>query len=160
MSRRAAVLLTWAIVGVVVVVSLSIATFGADDPTPAERARDLSAQFACPQCDGQSVRDSDVGISVEIRAQIRRGVEEGQSDEQILGALADAYGDQLLLNPPSTGTSSLVWVIPVVVTVLAIGGLVWVVVRRTPGASGPVDDDDRALVEAALRDRHDAEGPP
>jgi cytochrome c-type biogenesis protein CcmH len=107
MSRRSGVALTWAVVGVVVVVTLAIATFGAAEPTPAERARDLSAQFACPQCDGQSVRDSDVGVSVEIRAEIRRGVEAGRSDEQILGALADAYGEDLLLNPPSTGTSSL-----------------------------------------------------
>jgi cytochrome c-type biogenesis protein CcmH len=156
MSRRSGVALTWAVVGVVVVVTLAIATFGAAEPTPAERARDLSAQFACPQCDGQSVRDSDVGVSVEIRAEIRRGVEAGRSDEQILGALADAYGEDLLLNPPSTGTSSLVWVIPVVAAVLALGGLAWVLLRRRPTASGPLGDDDRALVDAALASRPDA----
>jgi len=148
---------TWLVVGIVVVVTLTIATFGAAEPTPAERVRDLSAQFACPQCDGQSVRDSDVGVSVEIRAAIARGVQEGRTDEQILGALADAYGDQLLLNPPATGVSSLVWILPVVLVIVACGGLVWVVVRRESSPAGPVDDDDRALVDQAMR-RRDEDG--
>jgi cytochrome c-type biogenesis protein CcmH len=150
-------MVTWLVVGIVVVVTLAIATFGAAEPTPAERVRDLSAQFACPQCDGQSVRDSDVGVSVEIRAAIARGVQEGRTDEQILGALAEAYGDQLLLNPPATGVSSLVWILPVVLVIVACGGLVWVVVRRESTPAGPVDDDDRALVDQAMR-RRDEDG--
>jgi cytochrome c-type biogenesis protein CcmH len=149
------VIATWAAVGVVVVATLLVATFGAAEATPAERARDLSAQFACPQCDGQSVRDSDVGVAVEIRAEIARGVQEGQTDEQILGALADAYGDHLLLKPPATGVSSLVWILPVVVVIVACGGLVWVVARRTATSAGSVDADDRALVDQAMRRRDD-----
>lgn len=153
MSRRAGLLATWAAVGAVVVVTLAMATLSAEEPTPAARVRALSAQFACPQCDGQSVRDSDVGISVEIRAEISRRVQQGQTDDQILGALADAYGDHLLLTPPATGASSLVWVLPVVAAVLAVGGLVWAFARWRPAPRGSVDDADRALVEAARRDR-------
>jgi cytochrome c-type biogenesis protein CcmH len=157
MSRRSGIAATWSVVGVVVVITLAIATLGADEPTPAERVRDLSSQFACPQCDGQSVRDSDVGASVEIRAEIARGVEAGRTDDEILGALADAYGDQLLLNPPATGTSSLVWILPVAGAVLAIGGLVWAFVRWRPATGEAVDDSDRELVDAALREHREAD---
>ena len=157
-TRGSGLALSWALIGLVVVVTLGIATFRAAEPTPAERVRDLSAQFACPLCDGQSVRDSDAGVSVEIRAEIARGVEAGSTDEEILGALADAYGDHLLLNPPSTGTSSLVWILPVVVVIAAIGGLVWVLVARRPEPGGPVDEADQALVDAALR-RRDEDAP-
>jgi cytochrome c-type biogenesis protein CcmH len=157
MSRRSGIIATWSVVGVVVVTTLAIATFGADEPTPAERVRDLSSQFACPQCDGQSVRDSDVGASVEIRAEIARGVEAGRTDDEILGALADAYGDQLLLNPPATGTSSLVWILPVAGAVLAIGGLVWAFLRWRPATGETVDEGDRELVDAALREHREAD---
>ena len=157
MSRRAGVVATWSVVGVVVLLTLGIATFGADEPTPAERVRDLSSQFACPQCDGQSVRDSDVGASVEIRAEIARGVEAGRTDDEILGALADAYGDQLLLNPPASGASSLVWILPVAGAILAVGGLVWAFTRWQPTSLRAPDDEDRALVDAALRDQREVE---
>lgn len=153
MNRRSGLWATWAVVGLVVVATLGIATFTADEPTPAERVRSLSGQFACPQCDGQAVRDSDVGISVEIRAEISRRVQQGQTDDEILGALADAYGDHLLLNPPATGASSLVWVLPVVAAILAAGGLAWAFARWRPAPRGDVDEADRALVEAARRDR-------
>ncbi len=153
MTKRSGLLLTWGLVGVVVVITLGVATFGADEPTPAERVRNLSAQFACPQCDGQSVRDSDVGASVEIRAEIARGVQAGRSDSEILGALADAYGAHLLLNPSASGASSLVWILPVVVVIVAVGGLVWAFSRWGAQGGGDLADEDRALVDAALRER-------
>jgi cytochrome c-type biogenesis protein CcmH/NrfF len=51
--------------------------------------------------------------------------------------------------PPKSGVDSLVWVLPVVALVLAVGGLV-VAFRKWRLAPDTVPtDDDRALVEAA-----------
>ena len=58
-----------------------------------------------------------------IRADIARHVEQGQTDDQIHAYLISRYGQDLLLTPASTGASSLVWILPVVALVSAIGVL-------------------------------------
>lgn len=152
--RRPLLAASWAAMLVVVVAALAVGTVSSGDATPAERAFDLSGRFACPQCDGQAVRDSNAGVAVEIRSEITRRVQAGESDEQILRALTDAYGAQNLLVPSAEGAASLVWAAPVVLGILAFAGLAYAFSRWTPRRGVEVDDDDRRLVEDALRRRH------
>lgn len=152
MSTRTRLALSWGLLAVVVLVGLAVGVLADDPPTPEQRVRNLSAQIACPQCVGQSVRDSDVGISVEIRAEIARRVDQGQSDDQILSFLVQAYGRENLLTPPSSGAASLVWAIPVAGAIGAAAALV-VVFRRWRPSPVEVSDEERDLVERARRDR-------
>jgi cytochrome c-type biogenesis protein CcmH len=149
-NRRAGLAVSWGLLAAVVVAALAIGTVAADPPTPEERVRHLAAQIACPQCAGQSVRDSDVGISVEIRAEIAQRVAQGQTDDQILSFLVQAYGRENLLTPPASGAASLAWALPVVGAVLALAALV-VAFRRWRPSSAEVTDDERELVERARR---------
>ncbi|MBK5222726.1 MAG: cytochrome c-type biogenesis protein CcmH [Acidimicrobiia bacterium] len=150
--RRRQLALSWAAVAVVVVAALAVGTFAADDPTPAERVRSLSSQFACPKCVGQSVQESDAGIAVEIRAEIVRRVQVGQGDGEILGFLESKYPGNLL-TPSASGTASLVWALPVAGAVLALAGLAYAFVRWRPRDDVEVDAADRDLVDDALRSR-------
>ncbi|WP_195210544.1 cytochrome c-type biogenesis protein [Actinomarinicola tropica] len=152
--RRPLLAASWAALALVVVVALVVGTVGGDEPTAAERAFDLTGRFACPVCDGQAVRDSNAGAAIEIRAEITRRVQAGQSDDQVLRALSDSYGSQYVLTPAASGASSLVWVLPVVVGILAFAGLAYAFARWTPRPDVEVDAADRALVDQALRERH------
>jgi cytochrome c-type biogenesis protein CcmH len=149
-DRRRRLAVAWGLLVVVVVAGLAVSVLADDPPTPEQRVRNLSAQIACPQCAGQSVRDSDVGISVEIRAEIARRVDEGQTDDQILTFLVQAYGRENLLTPPSSGVGSLVWAIPVTAAIAAAAALV-VVFRKWRPRPTQVTDDERELVERARR---------
>lgn len=152
--RRPVLAASWVALVVVVVVGLVVGTLGGDEPTPAERAFDLTGRFACPVCDGEAVRDSNAGAAIEIRAEITRRVQAGQSEEEVLRALSDSYGSQYLLTPAASGASSLVWVLPVVVGIVAFAGLAYAFSRWTPRDDVEVDPEDRALVDEALRDRN------
>jgi cytochrome c-type biogenesis protein CcmH len=149
-STRARLAASWGLLGLVVVVALAVGTLAADPPTPEERVRHLSAQIACPTCAGQSVRNSDAGISVQIRAEITQRVEQGLSDDQILSFLVQAYGRENLLTPPSSGAASLAWALPVFAAILAAAGLV-VAFRRWRPTPTTVTDEERDLVERARR---------
>lgn len=151
MNRRRQLIVSWGLLGVVVVAALAYGSLGQPEPTPAERARSLAGQFACPQCDGQSVRDSDVGISVQIRAEILRKVEQGQSDDEILSFLTQAYGESYLLTPSASGAASLAWAIPVFAAVVAGAGLALAFWRWRP-TSTSVTDEERDLVDKAMRE--------
>ena len=70
-SRRRKVVLSWLLVGVAAATMLVFGVVdGRDDRTNAERAHDIGATIACPQCVGQSVVESDVAIAREIRVEI------------------------------------------------------------------------------------------
>ena len=68
-------------------------------------------------------------------------------------AIGASFGDQVQLIPPASGFAGLVWILPVVVLIVALAGVSAALARwrRTPRASPT--DDDRALVDQALRDR-------
>ena len=154
-SRRRKVVLSWLLVGVAAATMLVFGVVdGRDDRTNAERAHDIGATIACPQCVGQSVVESDVAIAREIRAEIGRLVVAGHSDDDIRARFAERYGDWVVLTPSRSGVSGLVWVIPVVGLVVGVGLLAvtlnrW---RRAGVSSGEVPEEDQQLVEEA-RDR-------
>lgn len=151
-SRRRKVVLSWLLVGVSLATMLAFGVVdGRDDRTNAERAHDIGATIACPQCIGQSVVESDVAIAREIRAEIGRLVVAGYSDDDIRTRFAERYGDWVVLTPSTSGVSGLVWVIPVVGLVVGVGLLAVTLSRwqRASTAGEEISDEDRALVESA-----------
>jgi cytochrome c-type biogenesis protein CcmH len=117
--------------------------------TPGDRARNLAESIACPQCDGQSVADSDSVAARGIRERIDERIAEGASDAQIRDELAAAFGEHLLLEPGRSGVSSLVWTLPVVALVAAVAALVFAFRRWRDGGAAQASDADRDLVERA-----------
>lgn len=116
--------------------------------TDAERVQRLSQSYACPECAGQSVAESNAGVASTIRQFIRNEVAAGSSDTEIRDQLVVAYGSEVLLTPPSEGISSLIWILPVVVLVGGSAAVGWTL-RRSRGGSRDATDADRLLVAEA-----------
>jgi cytochrome c-type biogenesis protein CcmH/NrfF len=90
---------------------------------------------------------------VNIRRQIAQRISQGRTDQEIRDELANAYGRQILMNPPRSGIAGLVWVLPVAGLVAALAGLAFTFRRwRTPPGGG-VTPDDLAAVDRARRAR-------
>ncbi len=148
---------TWAwialavlVVGVLVVVALP-----GGDPSRADRAHSIASELKCMECQGLSVADSSAPTSKAIRADIKRRIAAGESDDAIRQVYVDDYGSVILLQPQSTGISLIVWVLPVVVLVGGAAGVFFTLRRnrREPRLHATVADE--ALVE---REReHDSE---
>ena len=128
-------LLTWLLVGVVVVSSL-VGSEMADRPplTNADRVHDLASDFACPVCQGQSLGESDVPIARTIRSTIRTMVDRGRTDAEIRSMLVTRFGEDIDYTPRGDGLVGLVWILPVLVGGTAMTGVV-VSIRRWQGRS-------------------------
>jgi cytochrome c-type biogenesis protein CcmH len=113
----------WIALALVVTGALIVGTTGGGRRTDAERVQSIARSVRCPTCRGQSVADSDAPAAANVRKDIERRVADGQSDDEIRGALADRFGDSILLTPPSRGVAGLVWVLPVLGTVIAFVGV-------------------------------------
>lgn len=102
-----------------------------------ERYRNLIEELRCPKCQNQNIADSDAPIAMDLRAEIYRMLEEGQSNAQIIEFLVARYGDFVLYKPPVTARTLLLWYGP---AGLLVGGfvLLGVIVLRRRGKQSVV----------------------
>jgi len=121
-------------------------------PDNAERVYIVAKTIKCPKCAGQSVAESDIQVSREIRRDIARRIEAGQTDDQIRAYYRETQGADILLTPTSSGLTGFVWILPVVAVLVAVVALGLAFTRWRRQLGREATDDDRALVAAALSD--------
>ena len=143
MSRRHFPL--WTLLGVVLVVALVVGSgaFSSSPPTGAQRAAAIESVIRCPSCEDLSVAASSAPTAVTVRAAVAQLIAQGQSDQQIKEYLVARYGSAIVLDPPTSGWSALVWVLPGAVAVLGVVGIVVVLARRRGRGDGDLDADVR-----------------
>jgi cytochrome c-type biogenesis protein CcmH len=129
----------WALLGVVVVVTLLVGSgvFNSSPPTAAQRAASLESVVRCPTCEDLSVAQSTAPAAVAVRTAIVQLIADGRTDQQIEAYLVDRYGPSIVLDPPADGWTVLVWLLPLVGGLAATAGVVAVLVRRRR-----IDNDD------------------
>lgn len=152
--------IVWAMMGVVAVACLALATTRTSGPlTPEDRVNAVAKTIKCPTCQGESVADSNAPSSREIRSDVADRLTRGETGDEIRAFYAASYGEAILLTPSRSGVTSIVWVLPVLAVVSAAAGL-FVAFRRWRGAGElHASDEDRALVEQALADFESRERP-
>jgi cytochrome c-type biogenesis protein CcmH len=114
---------SYALMAVVLGITLVIGTRSTGPTDPLDRAHAIEQTIKCPTCRGQSVAESDAPASKAIRTDIATRIADGQSDDEIRDYFAAQFGDDIILRPKSSGIGGLVWVLPVAALVLAAGGL-------------------------------------
>ena len=111
--------LPWLALALVLVAALAIGARHRSSTSLDTHVRRIASQVKCPTCQGQSAADSNAASSEAIRDEIRVRLQEGQSDGEIRAYLVSRFGRDILLKPPASGISGLVWALPVVVFVAA-----------------------------------------
>ena len=86
-----------------------------------EQVREISYLLMCPVCQGQTVEESNSPLANDMRAIIRKKLQQGESKEEIIAYFVDRYGETILGAPPAKGTNWLLWLLPAFA--LLAGGL-------------------------------------
>ena len=110
----------------------------------------IAAVIRCPTCQGLSAAQSDAPSSEAIRDEIRRRVQDGQTDAQIKDYLVSRYTKAILLSPEHRGLGLLVWALPLLGGAVAVAGLTFVLRRNRVRPGRRVSVADKALVDQAL----------
>lgn len=92
-----------------------------EDPAQEARAQVLFKALRCVACTSESINDSKADIAVTLRRLVRKRIETGDSDVQILDYVTQRYGDAVLMSPPVKPATYLLWFGPVM---LFVAGLV------------------------------------
>ena len=109
-----------------------------EDPEQQARYERLISEVRCLQCQNQSIKDSNVTLAADLRREIARMIEEGQTDAEIADFLVTRYGDFALYRPRASGKTLFVWIAPLALVLLGLVALVRVVRHR---ASLPFNEE-------------------
>ncbi len=107
------------------------------DPPAADRARDIGIRVKCPVCARETIFDSQVGIAQDMMAIVRERIARGDTDEEIIDELLAGYPGSILLDPPLTSATFLLWAAPGLA--LAAGVVLAFGRRRRPTYDVPLE---------------------
>ena len=114
-----------------------------DDPSDQARYERLIRDLRCLECRSESIADSNAPIAADLRREVELLMRDGRSDAEIHAFMTERYGDFVLLRPPVTPRTWLLWAAP---ALFLAGGLavVFVVVQRRAAAAraNPASLDD------------------
>ncbi|MBS4721544.1 heme lyase NrfEFG subunit NrfF [Aeromonas caviae] len=89
-------------------------------PEQQTRAQELARALRCPQCQNQNLVESNSPIARDLRLEVYRWVDEGQSDEQVIDRMTQRFGDFVRYDPPFKSSTALLWGGPALILLLAI----------------------------------------
>ncbi len=130
-----------------VVVQAVVETEKLSSPELEARYRVLIEEMRCPKCQNQNLAGSDASISADLRREIRRLLEEGFTDQEIVDYMVARYGDFVLYRPPVQRNTLALWLAPGVFALLGLLALIVIVVRSRSGTGAGQDDASGELTE-------------
>jgi cytochrome c-type biogenesis protein CcmH len=101
--------------------------------------RSVASQLRCPVCQGESILDSPASLAQEMRTLVRTQLAAGKTPDEVKAYFVSKYGEWILLAPPASGFTLLVYALPIGALLLG-AGIVFFAVRRWTNVP---DDDER-----------------
>jgi cytochrome c-type biogenesis protein CcmH len=93
-------------------------------------------------CSNLTVKDCTCGKADQVRAEITRRLERGETPERILESYVEEYGEQILVAPTRTGFNLVGWLFPFAAILLAGVALVLLLrrwARPSPAGAAPAE---------------------
>ncbi|ATV42283.1 heme lyase NrfEFG subunit NrfF [Pectobacterium sp. CHL-2024] len=94
-----------------------------------QEAMAIAGELRCPQCQNQSLLESNSPVAVSMRHEVFSMVEQGKSKSDIMAFMNQRYGDFVQYNPPMKMQTGILWLTPLLL-LLAIAVIAWRVIRR------------------------------
>ena len=103
----------------------------------------LIDELRCLVCQNQTIAESNADLASDLRREVYRMVEEGQSSDEIAGFMVARYGDFVLYRPPLRGGTVLLWTGPFLLAAVGLTVLAVYLRRRRRTPAVPLDTDER-----------------
>ena len=115
------------------------------DPALEARARHLSQELRCLVCQNQDIDDSAAPLAHDLRVLVRKRLEAGDSDRQVLDFLVARYGEFVLLRPRLETRTLLLWGLPPLALIAGMIGLFFAMRQRgtQPAEPAPLSADEQ-----------------
>ncbi len=117
-----------------------IETYSFENAQQQGQYKELTEVLRCPKCQNQNLADSNAPIAEDMRREIHRMVNEGQSNQNVIDFMVARYGDFVNYRPRHDSSTLVLWYGPI--ALLVIGALVILVTARRK--KGPADGAEKS----------------
>ena len=126
------------------------APLAADEATE-QRLLDISSELRCLVCQNESLAGSRAELANDLRREIRKQIEAGKTNSEIMEFMVSRYGDFVRYRPPLKSSTLLLWFGPALLLCGALAFLVHYLRRRNRGISNaPLSDDEQRQADRLL----------
>ena len=143
MSER---LRNFATVALLLAMAGALVLLVATNPSDADRVEAIGERIKCPVCQGESITNSPSQLARDMMAVVEERVAEGQSDEAVVDELLASYSGAVLLDPPASGWTLVLWLAPIVALGGGVAVIVWWRRHPVPERTGPVPQAEQSKV--------------
>ena len=130
---------------------LAVSVASADEAALDKRVMDLAAELRCLVCQNQSLAESNAGLAVDLRNQIRAQLARGASEREVVDFMVARYGDFVLYRPPLKASTFLLWFGPFVLLIAGICVLIRRI-RRQGKMDRQLSEAERLRAEQLLKE--------
>ncbi len=120
-----------------------------------KRVNEIASELRCLVCQNQTIADSNAGLAVDLKNQVREMVKKGQTEKEIVDYMVTRYGDFVLYRPPVKATTYLLWAGPFLL--LGIGLVVLMINLRKRAAlvadDAPLSPEESARLQTLLQNK-------
>ncbi len=120
------------------------------DPVKEARARAISRDLRCVQCQNQSIDDSDAPIAHDLRVILRERISAGATDAEAQDYIVRRYGSYVLLKPPLEAATLPLWLGPAAIVGLGAVAAFVTIARRRETTPTPLTPAETARVDTLL----------
>jgi cytochrome c-type biogenesis protein CcmH len=129
MSERARNIVTVAVIAVMGVTLLLLTSMR---PADLDRVEEIGSRIKCPVCQGESIANSPSPMAEDMMDLVSDRVAAGVSDQGIIDELLGSYSGAVLLDPPASGSTLVLWLAPLAALAAGVGVILWW--QRHPGS--------------------------
>lgn len=116
------------------------------------RAQELNKRIRCLVCQNQSIHESNAELARDLRIIVRERIAAGDTNEEAAAFLVARYGDWVLLKPPFSARTVVLWLGPPLILAAAIAGSVFYFARarRSTPELKPLSAEEKARITELL----------
>ncbi len=103
--------------------------------SPDDRVERIGSSIKCPVCQGEAIADSPAQMATDMMDLVEERVAGGATDQEIIDELLGSFSGAVLLDPPLSGATLILWLAPVAVLVGGVAVVLWW--KKHPGGTAP-----------------------
>lgn len=119
-------------------------------PQYEERYHSLLNELRCLVCQNQTIAESDAELAKDLRTEVKKMLEEGATDSDIIDFMANRYGDFVLYKPLIKPKTYLLWFGPFIALVLVLGFLFLMINKQRVTKNIELTSEEQAKLDSAL----------
>ena len=122
-------------------------------PEHEQRYKNLINEFRCVVCQNQNIADSNAALAQDLRKQVFKMINAGQSDDEIMEFMVARYGDFVLYRPQLNSMTFLLWVGPFIILIIGLYILISFIRQRKKTLVAELSNADKEKIKQLLQDK-------